>query len=59
MSLFYEIKEFRIVAETLTNVVKPFMYHLSVLYCIYYYFALMGQSIFGGSVFINNDTAIN
>ena len=48
LTLLYEIKVMRIIIETMRNMMMPLIYLMSVLYVIYYTFALLGMFMFGG-----------
>ena len=48
ISLFYEIKNLRIIIETIRNMVGPLLGVMGVLSIIFYVFALLGMAFFGG-----------
>jgi hypothetical protein len=48
ITLFYEIKNLRIIIETIRNMVEPLLGVMGVLSIIYYVFALFGMAFFGG-----------
>jgi len=48
ISLFYEIKNLRIIIETIRNMVGPLLGVMGVLAIIFYVFALLGMAFFGG-----------
>jgi hypothetical protein len=43
-----EIKTFRIIMETLKSLISPFWSVLCVMFCIFYFYALLGMSFWGG-----------
>ena len=45
-----EIKTFRIIMETLKSLIAPFWSILCVMFSIFYFYALIGQAIWGGEV---------
>ena len=57
-----EIKTFRIIMQTLKSLLSPFWSVLTVLFSIFYIYALIGMFLFGGKVTMeteeirNNDT---
>ena len=48
ITLFYEIKNLRIIIVTIRNMVEPLLGVMGVLSIIYYGFALIGIAFFGG-----------
>ena len=50
LTLLYEIKVMRIIIETMRNMMMPLVYLMSVLYVIYYGFAILGMLLFGGKI---------
>ena len=50
LTLLYEIKVMRIIIETMRNMMMPLVYLMSVLYVIYYTFAIIGMLMFGGEI---------
>ena len=48
ITLFYEIKNLRIIIETIRNMKEPLLGVMGVLSIIYYVFALIGIALFGG-----------
>ena len=48
LTLLYEIKDMRIIIETMRNLIMPLMNLLGILMSIYYIFALLGMLMFGG-----------
>lgn len=48
ITLFYEIKNLRIITETIRNMAEPLLGVIGVLSIIYYVFALLGMAFFGG-----------
>ena len=48
LTLLYEIKDMRIIIETMRNLIIPLLNLLGILMIIYYIFALTGMFIFGG-----------
>jgi len=50
LTLLYEIKVMRIIIETMRNMMMPLVYLMSVLYVIYYMFAILGMLLFGGKI---------
>lgn len=50
LTYLYEIKTMRIIIETMRNMMMPLLYLMSVLYVIYYTFALLGMFMFGGKI---------
>jgi len=45
-----EIKTFRIIMETLKSLISPFWSVLCVMYSIFYVYALLGMTLWGGEV---------
>mmetsp|Transcript_13705 Transcript_13705/g.23372 ORF Transcript_13705/g.23372 Transcript_13705/m.23372 type:complete len:337 (-) Transcript_13705:187-1197(-) len=50
MTLLYEVRNMRIIIETMRNLVMPLLNLLGVLLIIYYFFALLGMFMFGGRI---------
>ena len=49
-TLLYEVKQMRVIIETLRNLIKPLIYLGGVLITIFYLFALFGMAVFGGKI---------
>lgn len=54
LALFYEIRVTRIIVETIRNLLKPMLNLCSVLFVIFYIFAVLGMFLFGGKITKNN-----
>jgi hypothetical protein len=50
LTLLYEIKTFRIIIETIKNILGPFYSLLLVQFTIFYVFGLIGVYWFGGKI---------
>ena len=50
LTLLYEVKDFRIIIETMRNLLAPLLNLLGILMIIYYLFALVGMLLFGGKI---------
>jgi hypothetical protein len=50
LTLLYEIKDMRIIIETMRNLIMPLLNLLGILMSIYYVFALLGMLMFGGKI---------
>ena len=50
VTLMYELKTTRIFIETLRNLVLPIINLVTVLFIVYYLFALTGMAMFGGLI---------
>ena len=48
--ILYEVRHFRIIIDTIRNLVKPLTYLGGALLIIMYFFALVGMSLFGGLI---------
>ena len=53
LSLLYELKTFRIIISTISNLLGPFYALLIVQFTIFYLFAVLGIAVFGGRVAID------
>jgi len=54
LSLLYELKTFRIIIETIMNLLGPFYSLLLVQFTIFYAFGLLGIAMYGGKIAINS-----
>jgi hypothetical protein len=54
-----EIKTFRIIMETLKSLLTPFWSMLSVMFSIFYIYAVVGMALFGGKVDFENEAIKN
>mmetsp|Transcript_13614 Transcript_13614/g.21303 ORF Transcript_13614/g.21303 Transcript_13614/m.21303 type:complete len:192 (+) Transcript_13614:1711-2286(+) len=59
LTLLYEIKDMRIIIETMRNLIAPLVNLLGILMIIYYLFALTGMLIFGGKIQKNMPAIMN
>lgn len=50
LTLLFEIKQFRIIYETLANLTGPILNMMLILFVIFYIYSLFGMYLFGGMV---------
>ena len=50
MYLLAELKQFKVIFETISRFISPFYILILCLYCVYYLFAMVGMTAFGGLV---------
>jgi len=54
-----EIKNFRIIIETLKSLITPFISMISVMFSIFYIYAFIGMLLFGGKIDFENEQIRN
>lgn len=54
ISLFYELQKFRIIIETIVNLMSPFWALITVQFSVNYVYCLIGQALAGGMVDYDN-----
>ena len=57
LQILKEVYHFRLIADTFEALINPFLTLLLTLFCLYYFWAMIGDSFFGGQVF-NDDLRI-